>query len=163
MRINFIIIFLFAFLFSNSQCSDFSELREKYIASKNDIKSCKKLHDLTKNCDPKLDPVEFSYNIISHLMECNFILNPFLKYKIFKDSSQELDSIICLNPQYIEIRFLRYLTQLNSPVFLGYNTNLDNDYKFIMHNIYSENKDLKNFILPILNNLNNERASNTRK
>jgi hypothetical protein len=68
-----------------------------------------------------------------------------------------------LNTKYIEIRFLRYLVQLNSPAFLGYNTNLDNDYKFIINNIYSENQDLKDFILPILNNLNNARASNTSK
>jgi hypothetical protein len=163
MRIILIIICFFSILLSNAQCSDLVKLRKKYIASKNDIKSCKELHNLSKNCNPKLSPVEFSYNIISDLMECNFILNPFLKYKIFKNSTQQLDSIICLNAKYTEILFLRYLVQLNSPAFLGYNTNLDNDYKFIINNIYSENQDLKDFILPILNNLNNARASNSSK
>ena len=163
MRIYFIIICLFSILLSNAQCSDLTKLRETYILSQNDIKSCKELHNLSKNCNPKLDPVEFSYNITSHLMECHFILNPFLKYTIFKNSTQQLDSLICLNPQYIEMRFLRYLVQLNSPTLLGYNTNLDDDYKFVIDNIYSEDEDLKNFILPILNNLNNARASNTSK
>ena len=163
MRITFVVICLFSSLFSNAQCSDLTKLREKYIASQHDMKSCKELHNLTKNCSPELKPVEFSYNIISHMMECNFILNPFHKYKIFKDSAQQLDSIICLNPKHIEIRFLRYLVQLNSPTFLAYNTNLDNDYKFIIQKSYSENEDLKNLILPILNNLNNERTSNTSK
>ena len=163
MRITLIFICLFSILLSNAQCSDLTELRVKYLASQSDMKSCKELDNLTKNCIPKLAPVEFSYNIISHLMECNFILNPFAKYKIFRNSTQQLDSIICLNPQYIEIRFLRYLVQINSPKFLGYNTNLDNDYKFIIDNIYSENEDLRNFILPILNNLDNARTSNTSK
>ena len=163
MRIYFIIIFLFSILLSNAQCSDLTKLRETYILSQNEIKSCKELHNLSKNCNPKLEPVEFSYNIISHLMECNFILNPFIKYKIFKESTKQLDSIICLNPNYIEIRFLRYLVQLNSPTFLGYNTNLDNDYKLIISSVYSQNEDLRNFILPILNNLDNARTSNTSK
>ena len=163
MRIIFVIIFLFSILLSNAQCSDLTKLRETYIISHNDIQKCKELHSLSKNCNPKLDPVEFSYNIISNLMECNFIFNPLIKYKIFKESTQQLDGMIHLNPQHTEIRFLRYLVQLNSPTFLGYNTNLDDDYKFIIDNIYSENEDLKNFILPILNNLDNARASNTSK
>ena len=163
MRIYFIIICLFSILLSNAQCSDLTKLRETYILSQNEIKSCKELHNLSKNCNPKLEPVEFSYNIISHLMECNFIFNPFVKYTTFTESTQQLDSMIYLNPQYTEIRFLRYLVQLNSPTFLGYNTNLDNDYEFIIDNVYSENGDLRNFILPILNNLDNARASSTGK
>jgi hypothetical protein len=163
MRITLIVIFLFSILLSNAQCSDLTKLRETYILSQNEIKSCKELHNLSKNCNPKLDPVEFSYNIISHLMECNFILNPFIKYKIFKESTQQLDRMIYLNPQYTEIRFLRYLVQLNCPRFLGYRTNLENDYKFIMSKINSEDEDLKKFILPIINNLDDARASNISK
>ena len=96
-------------------------------------------------------------------MECNFIFNPFVKYTTFTESTQQLDSMIYLNPQYTEIRFLRYLVQLNCPRFLGYRKNLENDYKFIMSKINSEDEDLKNFILTIINNLDNERASSTGK
>jgi hypothetical protein len=163
MRIYFVIIFFFSILLSNAQCSDLTKLRETYILSQNEMKSCKELHNLSKNCNPKLEPVEFSYNIISHLMECNFIFNPLVKYTTFTESTQQLDSMIYLNPQYTEIRFLRYLVQLNCPRFLGYRTNLENDYKFIMSSINSADEDLKNFILPIINNLNNERASSTGK
>ena len=87
MKITFILFFLFSIIFSNAQCGNLTKVRKKYIASHHDIKSCKELYNLTKNCSSKLEPVEFSYNIVSHLMECNFILNPFLKYKIFKDST----------------------------------------------------------------------------
>jgi len=163
MRITFFIILLFSILLTNAQCNDLIKLRETYIVSYNDLQKCKELHNLSKNCKPQLDPVEFSYSIISRLMECNFIFNPLIKYKKFKESTQQLDSMIHLNPQYTEIRFLRYLVQLNCPKFLGYRINLENDYKFIMSNITSENKDLKDFILPIINNLNDARASNTSK
>ena len=85
-------------------------------------------------------------------MQCNFILNPFSKYKIFKNSTQKLDSLILLNPKRTEIRFLRYLVQLNCPKFLLYDAHIDGDYKLIMSNIQSEPKDLQNFIFTIINN-----------
>ena len=96
-------------------------------------------------------------------MLCNFTLNPYTKYKIFKNSIKKLDRMIILNPQYIEIRFLRYLVQLNSPKILGYYTHIENDYKLIMSNINSETEDLQNFISTIINNINNARASSTSK
>ena len=101
-------------------------------------------------------------NIISDLMLCNFTLNPYTKYKIFKNSTQKLDSLILLNPKHTEIRFLRYLVQLNCPKFLLYDSHIDGDYKLIMSNIQSEPKDLQNFIYTIIS-LNNARASNTSK
>jgi hypothetical protein len=163
MRLIFVMILLLSNILSNAQCSELSILREAYVSSQSDMKSCKELDDLTKNCSPKLAPVEFSYNIISHLMQCNFIFNPFVKYTTFTKSTQQLDSMIYLNPQYTEIRFLRYLVQLNCPRFLGYRTNLENDYKIIMSSIKSVDEGLKNFILPIINNLDNVRASSIGK
>ena len=163
MRLIFVMILLLSNILSNAQCSELSIIRETYVSSQSDMKSCKELDNLTKNCSPKLAPVEFSYNIISHLMQCNFIFNPFVKYTTFTKSTQQLDSMIYLNPQYTEIRFLRYLVQLNCPRFLGYRTNLENDYKFIMSKIKSEDEDLKDFILPIINNLDDARASNISK
>ena len=163
MRVVFIFIFLLSIFSINAQCSDLNKLREIYMISYNDVKSCINLKNLSKNCSPELEPVKYSYNIISNLMQCNFTLNPFIKYKLYKNSTQKLDSLILSNPQYTEIRLLRYLVQLNSPNFLAYHTNIDEDYNFIMSNIKSENEDLQNFIYTIINNINHERASNISK
>lgn len=163
MRLVYIFIFLFCYFSINAQCSDLNKLRERYMLSYNDIQSCIRLKNLCKNCDSELEPVKYSYNIIANLMECNFTLNPFTKYKLFKNSTQKLDSLILLNPQYTEIRLLRYLTQLNAPKFLAYHTNIDEDYNFIMSNIKSENEDLQNFIYTIINNIDHERAGNISK
>ena len=162
MRVIFIFIFLISSFLINAQCSDLIKLRDIYMLSQSDIKSCIRLNNLTKYCDSKLEPVQYSYNIISDLMLCNFTLNPYTKYKIFKNSTQKLDSLILLNPKHTEIRFLRYLVQLNCPKFLLYDAHIDGDYKLIMSNIQSEPKDLQNFIYTIIS-LNNARASNTSK
>ena len=151
MRVIFIFIFLISSFLINAQCSDLIKLRDIYMLSQSDIQSCIRLNNLTKSCDSKLEPVQYSYNIISDLMLCNFTLNPYTKYKIFKNSTQKLDSLILLNPKHTEIRFLRYLVQLNCPKFLLYDAHIDGDYKLIMSNIQSEPKDLQNFIYTIIN------------
>jgi len=152
MRLLVIFFCLFSAFSSNAQCSDIIKLREEYMLSQNNLESCIRLNNLSKFCNPNLEPVKHSYNIISNLMQCNFILNPFSKYKIFKNTTQKLDSLILLNPQNTEIRFLRYLVQVNCPKFLLYDTHIDGDYKLIMSNIKSEPKDLQNFISTIINN-----------
>ena len=152
MRCFFILFCLLAAFSSNAQCSDLIKLREEYMLSKNNLESCIRLNKLSKYCNPNIEPVKYSYNIISNLQQCNFILNPFSKYKIFKNSTQKLDSLILLNPKHTEIRFLRYSVQLNSPKFLLYDTHIDCDYKLIISNIQSEPKDLQDFISTIINN-----------
>ena len=151
MRLFFILFCLLHAFLSNAKCSDLVKLREEYMLSQNNLESCIRLNNLSKYCNPKLEPVKYSYNIISNLMQCNFILNPFSKYKIFKNSTQKLDSLILLNPKNTEIRFLRYLVQLNCPKFLLYDAHIDGDYKLIMSNMQSEPKDLQNFIYTIIN------------
>lgn len=152
MRLLFIFFFLLPTFSINAQCSDIIKLREAYMLSKDNLESCIKLNNLTKYCNSRAEPVEYSYNIISNIMKCNFVFNPFNKYKIFKKSTQKLDSLIILNPQQTEIRFLRYLVQLNCPKFLLYDTYIDVDYKLIMSNIQSEPEDLQNFIAKLMNN-----------
>ena len=151
MRLIVILFCLLPAFSSNAQCSDLIKLRKEYMLSQYNLESCIRLNNLSKYCNPKLEPVKYSYNIISNLMQCNFIINPFSKYKIFKNSTQKLDSLILLNPKHTEIRFLRYLVQLNCPKFLLYDAHIDGDYKLIMSNIQSEPKDLQNFIYTIIN------------
>ena len=163
MRVVFIFIFLLSIFSINAQCSDLNKLREIYMLSHSNMQSCIRLNNLSQNCNSELEPVKYSYNIISNLMMCNFTLNPFAKYKLFKNSTQKLDSMILLNPEYTEIRLLRYLVQLNCPKFLAYHTNIDEDYNFIMSNKKDENEDLQNFIYTIVNNINYERSSHISK
>ena len=151
MRLFLILLCLLPAFSSKAKCSDLIKLRKEYMLSQNNLESCIRLNNLSKYCNPKLEPVKYSYNIISNIMQCNFILNPFSKYKIFKNSTQELDSLILLNPKHTEIRFLRYLVQLKCPKFLLYDAHIDGDYKLIMSNIQSEPKDLQNFIHTIIN------------
>ena len=95
-------------------------------------------------------PLIEAYKISAELINIKYLKNPFKKFKLFNHYSKKLNLIINKNPLQIEIRFLRYLIQLNSPDFLFYNKNIEEDYNFINKNIFFENKDIQNFIFSII-------------
>ena len=55
------------------------------------------------------------------------------------------------DPNNIEIRFLRYINQLNIPWFLNYKKNIKEDYNFIISNLdMIKSEKLKNQIITSL-------------
>ena len=79
--------------------------------------------------------------------------NPLYKLTLFTDYSVRLDSIVINNFNNIEIRFLRYCVQKQTPRILGYNDNLELDYQFILQNIGTQSKELREYIRSTLESL----------
>ena len=63
-----------------------------------------------------------------------------------------LEKAISSDPNNLELRFLRYCVQINTPKFLNYNEDLKSDSLFITSQLES-NVELKSFINPIFNAL----------
>ncbi|MDG1190161.1 MAG: hypothetical protein P8N00_06380, partial [Flavobacteriales bacterium] len=59
---------------------------------------------------------------------------------------------ISSDPYNLELRFLRYCVQINTPKFINYNEYLESDSLFITSQLES-NIELKSFINPIFNAL----------
>ena len=106
-------------------------------------------------------PVILAYRYTGELMRLDYSNNPFEKYKVFKIKTKQIDSIVSTNKKNIEIRFLRYALQKNSPDFLKYNSDLRSDLNFIKSNLYKEDENLQLYIETLLIQLNNERSSNS--
>ncbi|WP_336665093.1 hypothetical protein [Elizabethkingia meningoseptica] len=60
--------------------------------------------------------------------------NPISKLKIFNRGKKNIESAIKMQPDNIEIRFIRLSVQKNAPSFLGYNKNIKEDQLFIENN-----------------------------
>ena len=75
-----------------------------------------------------------------NFMKSHYTSSPFKKLKYFNIGKKSLDSLIDLNPNNIEIRYLRFMMQKKIPSFLGYNKHMDDDFNFIINGI--ENKSL---------------------
>lgn len=133
-----------------------------------DIRTCFKsiggVHDieqLIKMTSNYLDhPIVLAYNCTGKLMLLEYYSNPFEQYRIFKTKTTQLDSIVRANPKLIEIRLLRYTVQKNSPYFLRYNTDIDDDITLIKSHLFKVTENLQFYIETILNQFNNDRSRN---
>lgn len=61
--------------------------------------------------------------------------NPYSKYSYFKDGKELIEKAVEMNPTNPEIRYVRFMIQLNTPDFLDYNDDLVTDFKIIKHSI----------------------------
>ena len=106
------------------------------------------------------NPVVLAYNYTGNLMMLDYSNNPFEQYKVFKLKTTQIDSIVGTNPKNIEIRLLRYVIQKNSPYFLRYKSDLNNDLMYIKSNLFKEKEYLQVYIKNLLHQFNNERSRN---
>ena len=150
---NFVKSIFFMFLILNCQISkseDLNKIRKSYINASLNEDSCKNFISSLKKIKIEDSPLLEAYKISAELINIKYLKNPFEKFKLFNHYSKKLNFIINKNPLQIEIRLLRYLIQLNSPDFLFYNKNIEEDYNFINKNLSIENKNIQNFIFSII-------------
>ena len=148
-------LFLLGLYFSliipcQSQSFNIHEIRDAYLSASYNMKGCYYLQNLLNKYENNQEPVISGYKIANNLFKSKHYKNPVKKYYLFKNSSSKLDSLIQKNPELIEIRLLRYLVQYNAPSILGYNNNMDIDYKLIINSINSIEEELRLFILKTL-------------
>ena len=152
MKIFYIIILSFLVLFSNAQTNNLHEIRDAYLSASDSQEKVKKLLQLCDN-DNINRPIILAYKTVAEMMLISYYYNPFKKLEIFNDKSNQLDLIIKNNINNLEIRFLRYCLQKKSPSFLGYNKELDIDYKFILRNINNHPQETQDYIYSTIRSL----------
>lgn len=80
-------------------------------------------------------------------INANHVSNPITKLKTFKSGKQNIESAVKADPNNVELRFIRLSVQKNTPFFLGYNVNINEDITFINNNKQQiESEYLKNNI-----------------
>ena len=140
----YILVLLFFFNFSNAQ-SDIKDIRKIFILSTDSYQKCSQLNRMSSE-RVSICPIYHAYNIVSKILESKYLRNPVKKFKVFKENTKLLDSLLVYHPKILEIRFLRYSIQINAPKILGYTTFVKEDYEFIMKNISYADEDLKKII-----------------
>lgn len=148
------LLFILTFNLQLVQASDFdnNELRKLYIEASNNEVECQKLFKLTEESILEENILAYSYHAISKMLISKFALNPLFKYSEFNAGKEMLEKAISSDPYNLELRFLRYCVQINTPKFLNYNEDLESDSLFITSQLES-NIELKSFINPIFNAL----------
>ena len=153
MRITYIIISFFFIIICNAQTNKLDQIRKSYIESAQSEENINKLISTCEEYKSKNDSVIYAYRTVADLMLMKYKYNPLYKLKLFTEYSRKLDLIVTNNFKNIEIRFLRYCVQKQTPRFLGYYDNLELDYQFIIQNIDIQSKELQKYIRSTLKSL----------
>lgn len=96
------------------------------------------------------------------MMMAKHVFSPYKKLNYFKAGKEILEQAILKEPLNIELRFLRFSIQSNSPKFLDYHSNLFSDKSFLLKEVKTINDtDLKQRITKFL--LNNNEVSKAEK
>ncbi len=73
------------------------------------------------------------YHGMAHLLLAKHSWNPYTKLEYFYSGKDLLERSIVVDPQNVELRFLRFCVQQNAPFFLGYDDNLEEDKQKIVY------------------------------
>ena len=114
--------------------NDIEKIREIYFFSDKDENICDSISLLLKNMNSENNLV-LAYNGANTLLYCTKTNNVFKKFSYFEQGKYMIEQAIKNEPKNVEIKFLRYINQKNTPWYLDYKKNIKEDYKFIMQNI----------------------------
>lgn len=127
------------------------DIRKNYEISVSDKKVCQSMieqlsHRLNNN-------VHLAYYGAFQTIWANHTGNPFEKLKTFNKGKKNIDKAALLSPNSVEIIFIRYSIQKQSPKFLGYKGHLKEDEAYLLKHIKDiTNLHLKSMVHNILNN-----------
>ena len=143
MRILLVSFVLFANI-SLAGTPDLKLVRSMLEKASTEESSCRKLIKILEPYNKENGTLFFGYKACATMIMAQFVFNPFSKISYFKKGRNMLESSIAADPENIELRLLRFCTQLDIPSFLGYNGNLKEDKQFLLDSLSSvEENDLK--------------------
>lgn len=123
-----------------------NDLRKYYAEA---IKSSKISNQLIETLSQKqnLTALEIGYLGSTQMIMAKHNLFPWDKYNTFIKGKENLEKAIRLEPNNVELIYLRYLNQTNTPAFLQYHANIVDDRKFLESNLKQlQDEELKTMI-----------------
>ena len=132
------LVFFFATMIYGQDLSDFRLLLQK---GENSEKATKTLITSSQDAFNKTKkPIFEAFFAVGNFFMAKHAVNPLSKYSYFNKGKKALDNAVSKDPNNLEIRFMRYISQEQTPAFLGYNKDLKNDKTFILAE-YKKSKD----------------------
>ena len=145
-----VLVFLLFCSFVNAQ--SLVELRGYLQKVENSEEVSKTLISKSKNAyDTTKKPIYMAFYAVGYFFMAKHASNPLNKYSYFNKGKKLLEDAIKKEPNNIEIRLMRLISQEKTPRFLGYNKNIEADRNFIIKNY--KNSDDENLVKFIKNYL----------
>ncbi|MEG9328693.1 hypothetical protein V6B16_12175 [Salinimicrobium catena] len=134
--IKFLLIFLL--LLPLPQNDELSEIRNLYQMAAEEESAAKKLLKMTDEGSVE-QPVFFGYKGAGHMMMAKHVINPISKMSHFNKGKKIFTVAIEKAPSNLELRFLRFAVQSESPGFLGYKEHIEEDKALLLKGVANIN------------------------
>lgn len=132
------------------------KVRALYGKAATEESDCKKLLSLLPAYDDANNETLKAYRASATMLSAQYAWSPMTKMSYFKDGREHLQKAVKSDPSNIEIRYLRFTIQTESPSFLGYNDEIPEDKKMLLSSLNSlTDKELKKMIFDYLNSSDN--------
>lgn len=133
--------FILTFLFYGMQAQNFTEYRNLVVKAEDSESATKQyISKATQDFKSTKQPIYQCYVGIGNLLMAKHANNPLSKISYFNKGKKNLEEAVAKSPNNLEIRLLRYTSQLAMPTILGYKDNMAMDKKFLLEN-YKESND----------------------
>ena len=117
--------------------SELNEIRRSFKDASDDKSNAETFYELVQSKEYSDEVVYIAYDGASEIILSKYLGSNMEKLKYFNRGSEKIDKAVDNDASNIEIRFVRLVIQMNTPSFLNYNENIEEDKKFILDN-YSE-------------------------
>lgn len=136
-----VVVMLFLAKAGLCQSTELLAIRELYYQSVKDEGAAKKLCVVAAGEQVPASVVA-GYKAVGKIMMCNHVGNPYTKLKYFYAGRDALEKSVVAAPANVELRYLRYAVQRNTPSLLHYNGSIHADRQIIEKYLADErNKD----------------------
>lgn len=107
------------------------ELRQLYKQAADSSSICDKLYKMLDNKETEQYPILLGYKGAVQAIRAKHSFFPHIKLSRFMEGASIIDRAVVKDSESLELRFLRFTIQANSPAFLNYKNNLDEDKQLL--------------------------------
>lgn len=143
-------LFIFSVLLFSiiGSAQDLKEIRLQYPAAVKSSEITAKIEGELRNMNSASNSTLLAYKGTILTLKAKFSKSKNEKKEFFKEGVTNIENAIKADSSNIEIRYLRLSVQENSPRFLGYHKDIEEDKEFILKNYSSiSSKELKSVII----------------
>lgn len=128
------LFFIFLFVSFIAKGQDLKIIRAQYPEAVKSSEAASKLEAELSRIDNSSKPVLLAYKGAVLTLKAKFAKKKSDKKEFFKEGVALIESAVSADASNVEIRYIRMSVQENSPKFLGYHKNIEEDKGFILKN-----------------------------
>lgn len=118
------------FLFIPSH--DLTEIRKGFKDASKNEEHAKAFYEIVQSKEYSRDVLYMAYDGASEVILSKYLDSNMEKLKFFKDGAEKIEKAVGEDSSSSEIRFVRLVIQMNTPDFLNYDENIEEDKEFLL-------------------------------